>query len=118
VGDQAAAIRALVDAGADVNAINAMGDSTALMLAAQAENPVVIRALVESGALVDLAADDVTPLMVAAKTGCFETTRLLLELGADPRICAGRFAAADYARSRGHEELAELLEVACSQRGG
>jgi ankyrin repeat protein len=95
-----------------------MSDSTALMLAAQAENPVVVRALIENGALVDLATDDVAPLMVAAQTGCFETTLLLLELGADPRIRAGRFAAADYARSRGHDELAEFLDLACSRRGG
>lgn len=57
---------------------------TPLHVAAQYNNPDIIRILVEHGATIDAEADfKRTPLHVAAECGSTEATRALLELGAD-----------------------------------
>jgi hypothetical protein len=103
VGYQLPVIQALISAGADVNAVTRAGDSSALMLAVQTGND-------EHGAEVNRAADEVTPLMVAARGGNAQIVRTLLELGADPTLRTGKYTAADYAWHGGHDQLAELLK--------
>jgi ankyrin repeat protein len=114
VGHQLPVIEVLISAGADVNAVTRAGDSSALMLVAQAGNDVLVRALVEHGAEVNRAADEVTPLMVAARGGNAQIVRTLLELGADPTFRTGKYTAADYAWHGGHDQLAELLKSCAS----
>jgi ankyrin repeat protein len=116
VGDQLPVILALIDAGADVNAItrtNQPENTSVLLCAIEAGNEGIVRALIERGADVNHGAAEVTPLMIAAQQGDMTIVRALLELGADPKRRAGRFTAADYARSRDHEELAKLLGALC-----
>jgi ankyrin repeat protein len=110
VVDQVPVIRELAGSGADPNAITAAGDSSCLMLAAQSGNGPAVAALVLAGARLDAEADGVTALMVAARAGETGIATLLLELGADPAIRCGSFAAVDYARHGGHDELAGLLQ--------
>ncbi|MGY8685213.1 ankyrin repeat domain-containing protein [Bradyrhizobium sp. UFLA05-153] len=110
VGNQLPVILALISAGADVNAVTRAGDSSVLMLAVQAGSDVLVRALVELGAEVDRATDEVTPLMLAARIGEERIARTLLELGADPTVRAGKYTAADYAWQGGHDQLARQLE--------
>ncbi|MGZ5898945.1 MAG: ankyrin repeat domain-containing protein [Reyranella sp.] len=100
--------------GGDVNAVTLAGGSSALMLAVQAGNDVLVRALVERGAEVNRAADEVTPLMVAARGGDAQIVRTLLDLGADPTLRTGKYTAADYASHGGHDQLAELLKSCAS----
>ncbi|QOZ53095.1 ankyrin repeat domain-containing protein [Bradyrhizobium sp. CCBAU 53338] len=111
VGDQLPVILALISAGADANAVTRAGDSNALMLAVQSGSEVLVRALVEHGAEVDRAADEVTPLMLAARIGAARIVGSLLELGAAPAVRIGKYTAAEYAWHGGHDQLAELLEV-------
>ncbi|MCA9290387.1 MAG: ankyrin repeat domain-containing protein [Phycisphaerales bacterium] len=94
-------IRALVAAGAEVNAVDDSG-TTAMHEAVQGDlpNPTAVRALLESGAHADPAdLDGITPLMLAAMSGDVECIRLLLAAGADPlaRNAEGR-SAIDVAR--------------------
>jgi ankyrin repeat protein len=110
VGNQLPVILAMISAGADVNAVSRAGDSTVLMLAVQAGSDVLVRALVERGAEVDRAADEVTPFMLAARIGEERIVRTLLELGGNPTVRAGKYTAADYAWHGGHDQLAQLLE--------
>jgi len=67
--------------------------------------------LVRAGADPNLEADQVTPLMVAAQDGDSELVQLLLAAGAEPKKWCGSFCAADYAQSRGHDELAFTLRT-------
>lgn len=110
VGDQVPVIQALLAAGADPDAITSAGDSSCLMLAAQSGCEEAVTALVAGGANINHSADGVTALMVAARNGETGIVRLLLQLGADPAARAGRFAAADYARHGGYDDLANLLD--------
>jgi len=116
VADQVPIIEALTAAGADPNAITRAGDSSCLILATQSGSEPAVVALVRAGARVDAPADGVTALMVAARVGNLRIAQCLLELGADPAIKCGRFAAADYARYGGHDELAELITTAVGRR--
>lgn len=110
--DQVPVIEALTTAGADPNA--SVGMSNCLILAAQSGNEPAVAALVAAGAEVDRDVDGVTALMVAAQAGETDIVQQLLALGADAGILCGRFAAADYARSRGHDQLAERLDEAAN----
>lgn len=110
--DQVPVIEALVAAGADPNA--SVGDANCLILAAQSGDEPAVAALVAVGAEVDRDVDGVTALMVAAQAGETDIVKRLLAWGADAGILCGRFTAADYARSREHDQLAELLDAAAS----
>jgi len=112
--DQVPVIEALTAAGADPNA--SVGDANCLMLAAQSGDEPAVAALVAAGARVDRDVDGVTPLMVAAQAGYTDIVNRLLTLGADASILCGRFSAADDARSREHDQLAELLDTAAQKR--
>lgn len=112
VGIQVPVVTALIEAGADPNAVNEGGDSTVLMWAAQAGNLDVIRAIVKGGGDVNRAANEVTPLMVAAGSGDDRVVQLLLDCGANPAARAGRFTAADYAEHRGYADVARIVRSA------
>ena len=97
------AARVLVDAGADVNAVEKWRGQTALMWAAAQQQPAMVQFLIENGADVDaqslpnnwerqvtaeprmkiLPAGGLTPLLYAAREGCTECVKLLIEAGAD-----------------------------------
>jgi ankyrin repeat protein len=80
-GGHTTAVRALVDAGADVNAVD---DTRALHHAAQHGHELTVRALVELGADVEAAdTDGWQALHHAAENGHESTVRALVELGAD-----------------------------------
>ena len=85
-------VRQLANAGAKIETINDRG-VTPLMSAARTaleserDQTKVVRALVDLGANVNAAeSDGTTALIWAVSTGNAEMVRLLLELGADPRI--------------------------------
>jgi ankyrin repeat protein len=97
------AARVLVKAGADVNAVEKWRGQTALMWAAAQKQPEMLQFLIDNGADVDaqslpnnwerqvsaeprmkiLPAGGLTPLLYAAREGCTECVRLLIEAGAD-----------------------------------
>jgi ankyrin repeat protein len=100
---EVAAARALIDAGADVNAREAWGGQTALMWAAAQRQPEMIALLIDAGAEVNARATvrdwerrvtseprikemltgGLTALLYAAREGCGECARVLVENGAD-----------------------------------
>ena len=97
------AARLLIEHGANVNARESWRGQTALMWAAAQRQPALVKLLIEHGAEVDArsAVNDwprqvtgeprrmyrpfggLTPLLFAARQGCVECTRLLVEAGAD-----------------------------------
>lgn len=81
------AARALLAAGAAVDARQPPLQSTALWFAAFHSAPEVAELLIESGASVNVADDQSrTPLYVASQGGCRQIVALLLANGADPNI--------------------------------
>jgi uncharacterized protein len=103
---------ALIDAGADVEAVsrNDMG-ARPLHSAAAGRHLDVSRLLVERGADVNARQHGgYAPLHQAAQHGDVELAEVLLAAAADPavRLDDGR-TAADFAREAGHEELAQRL---------
>ena len=86
-GDDVAAVRAALEAGADPTQVDANG-RTALMVAAMHASPAALEALLEHAAPVDQrAADGTTALMLAlrhARTA--ESALLLLNAGANPTL--------------------------------
>jgi len=108
----AAAAEALIDAGADPEAVsrNKMGVRP-LNSAAAGRHGDVSRLLVERGADVNAAQEQgFTPLHAAAQNGDADLVAVFLAAGADKdgRLDDGR-TAADVALEAGHEALAELL---------
>ena len=67
--DRPVTLKALIEAGADVNAQDSQG-CTSLSFAAQEGNPMIVMELIKAGADVNLARHDgVTPLHMAAQNG-------------------------------------------------
>jgi ankyrin repeat protein len=113
--------RALIAAGAQVNRLG----WTPLHYAASKAQVDTARMLIEHGAIVNAPGPDgTTPLMMAALSGKPEIVRLLLARGADPTMFnAAHETAADWARKRNHQALADALDDAAarkaqSRRGG
>lgn len=97
------AAEVLIEAGAEVNAMERWAGQTALMWAGAQLQPEMVKLLLANGAQVDarstvrewtrkvsseprpkeLAQGGLTPLMFAARTGCIECAELLLGAGAD-----------------------------------
>ncbi len=97
------AARVLVKAGADVNAVEKWRGQTALMWAAAQLQPEMVKFLIDNGADVNaqslpnnwerqvtaeprmkiLPAGGLTPLLYAAREGCTDCVKLLIEAGAD-----------------------------------
>jgi uncharacterized protein len=73
----------------------------------------VVRVLLEGGADINASQHGgYTPLLQAAAAGKKDLVLLLLENGARPDcFCNQGKSAADYARERGHTELADILEM-------
>ena len=116
----AAAVRELIQAGADLHARDRHGQ-TALMLAAHDGHREVVELLVAGGADLNVAAKyNLSALMLAIVAGHAAVARVLAEAGADLRRTgsgapgfAGR-TAYDLAVARGMEDLYAVLEP----RGG
>jgi uncharacterized protein len=121
-------VRRLLDAGADVNAKEASRQQTALMWAASERHPAIVRLLTEYGAEVHArtavnapnrkpgmrasgaAAAGLTALVFAARVGDVESTRLLLDAGANVNDTADEgLSALGFATVRGHVPVALFL---------
>lgn len=105
--------RALVAAGANVEARTRIGDFTPLLIAAEAGNGPVVRSLLEAGAN-SHARSSVgggTALHYAAEAGSVEAVRALLERGVDPneRQLAWEQTALIYAASKSRTDVVRLL---------
>jgi ankyrin repeat protein len=97
--------------GAEVNAVNRIGD-TALYLAAENGHTYTVKALIDLGAEVNTAnLGGWTPLMMTAARGDLETISLLLEHGADfrPRNRWGATALSEARNSFRANQATELL---------
>jgi len=106
-------VEILLAAGADIHKLSGPPCvESALDEAVASGSAEIVKRLLELGAYVEGAADEVTPLMNAAELGHLETVRLLLAAGADPFQAYDGETALDSARARGHTEIAELLEDA------
>jgi len=119
-----AAVRALLQDGAHVDARDRHGQ-TALMLAAHAGHDDVIAVLLEHGAALNVTAKfGLSALMLAIVAGHPETARLLARAGADRSLrgtgapgFAGK-TAHDLARARDYQDLAaELIGPATPTAG-
>jgi ankyrin repeat protein len=97
------AAQVLLDEGADPNAVESWGGQTALMWAVAQRHPQMVRLLIDAGADVNARATvrawerhltseprikelytaGLTPLLFAAREGCVDCARMLIEAGAD-----------------------------------
>ncbi|WNQ12363.1 ankyrin repeat domain-containing protein [Paenibacillus aurantius] len=115
---QAAAVKLLLEAGAEVNAVSHskiayIPSNTALHAAIAGERDLgVIRLLLAGGASASIPdSDGHTALHTAAyHADSVDIIRLLLEHGADIQAEAGGATALALAKSRGNDQVAELLE--------
>ena len=106
-----AKVRALISAGANVNAVNHYG-ANAMQLAAEVANTEILKLLLDAGADVDSPnPEGQTALMLVARTGNLEAARLLLGHGAtiDAREQWGQQTALMWASARRHPAMMELL---------
>lgn len=119
VSGDAEAVRALLTAGADVNALDRYGQ-TALMLAAHKGHALIVRELVSHGANLDHTAKfGLSALMLAVIADHPEVVRLLLEAGSDAALRGSRHTAPffdktalELADSMGRARCAEVLRTA------
>ncbi len=80
-------VRALLAAGANVNAATREGAITPLFMACQNGNAAIISELLKAGAPVNGAkANGTTPLMLAAASGSADAVKVLLDHGADVKV--------------------------------
>jgi ankyrin repeat protein len=114
---QPAAVRLLIDAGADVNAQATNPSQVGPVHAAVArEDIVTLELLLHRGADANAAQQQsIRPIHGAAQAGNTPLVALLLMFGADPSLASddGKLAA-DYARAKGHLDLARRLEALCN----
>jgi len=110
-----ARLRALVEAGADVNARNRRGQ-TALMVSAQKGQASVVRFLIDRGAELNHTAKyTLSALMLAVINGHVETVQLLTDAGADLTIRGSGApgfhgkTAEDLAIARGNHVMSEIV---------
>ena len=106
-------VQALLDAGADIDALDGHGQ-TALMNAAHRGDAGLVRLLVQRGAALNRTAKyRLTALMLAVIGNHADVVRLLVEAGADRTIkgSQGSFARSplEYAQHSGQAEIAEIL---------
>ena len=81
--DKPVTLKALIEAGADVNAQDNQGN-TPLSFATQQDNTMIVMELIKAGADVNLARDDgATPLHLAAQHGYEGCAAVLIHAGAD-----------------------------------
>ena len=109
--DDAAEVRRLIDAGADVSLANAYGASP-MSLAAEVANTEILTLLLDAGANAESPNEEgMTALMAVARTGNVEAAKLLLEHGAtvDAREGFGGQTALMWASARRHPAMIELL---------
>ncbi|MBN2576177.1 MAG: ankyrin repeat domain-containing protein [Deltaproteobacteria bacterium] len=105
-------VRRLLDAGVDVNHVNAFGE-TPLTYAVAAQRSAVVSHLLAKGADIELPSRPAwSPLMYAAATGNHHILATLIGWGADVarRDLEGRLPV-ELARSAGHFRCASLLEL-------
>ncbi|MBA3954128.1 ankyrin repeat domain-containing protein [Candidatus Dependentiae bacterium] len=111
-----AVVKVLLKYGADPNIRNE-DDYTSLALAAETGNELLVKLLLNKGALLNLHGNDscawVTPLHVAAKKGDLALAQLLLDVGADINADLGidepGVTALHWAAENGHVEVVKLL---------
>lgn len=113
----------LLSAGADANALGAKDKCAPLAIAAAKGDAAAVRALLDSGALID--STDIfnrTALVYAAMNGRTTVAKLLLEAGADREIRSDirtrRQTARDIAYERGHMGVVRLLDRGQIEKGG
>ncbi|MXZ69920.1 MAG: hypothetical protein F4Z04_00215 [Acidobacteria bacterium] len=114
--DDAQGVKALIDAGADVNARQGDG-AGALHWATHRDNLAIARLLIDAGADPNAANDlDATPLWLAAENGSAPITELLLDAGANPdlTLAMGETPLMIAARSGAAETVALLLDAGAS----
>jgi ankyrin repeat protein len=100
----------LLQAGADINAIDERG-RTAVMAATHANQPETVRALIEAGADIDIRDSRLdNPFLYASAEGLYEIVNLTIEAGANTRL-TNRFGGTALipAAERGHVSIVHEL---------
>ena len=101
----------LIDRGADVNYRRDQDGLTALLMACSQGHTEIVRLLIDrGGADINVAAPDGrTPFFVACQTGHYDVVELLMHKGAIMDKDRGGVLPLEYAISKGHIAIAELL---------
>ena len=110
-------VRALIEAGADVNIERDINRGTPLHIACFRGHLDIVRALIEAGADVNVASDtqNDTPLQIASFNGHIDLVRALIAAGADINaVGPNNITALSLAKSRGHTNVVRALIAAGS----